>query len=261
MVAQKLSEKSRNRSTFGEVIVIGGSCASCEVKLVRELKDDLPLPPEPESDDDDDLQPLEEEDDYGNAAPATSRPEGIVEQHDSEQDREASTQGKAATADSSTKKMTKGKASKASKGKGGRKRRTSLTKYVDGEKVTTVLKSKPKPPPSPNVGSTAAEVDEGGDPAWSAADPEAAASAVKSNVGSAGSSESSSSRSPSSASERRKRSSPPASASSGSASKSASKMKKASGKGKGKRRTSITRYQDGQKVTIELKAKPKPPPG
>ena len=250
MVAQKLSEKSRNRGTYGEITVIGGTCANCEVKLVRELKDDPPLPSDPESD---------EEDDYGAAAPTALKVEGMSGQHDSEQERAASTQGKAATADSSTKKITKGNGSKSNKGKGSRNRRTSVTKYVDGVKVTTVLKSKPKPPTSP--ASTASEVAEGGDPAWSADDPVAAASAIKSNADSAGSSESSSSRSPSSASERRKRSSPPASASAGSASNSASKMKKASGKGKGKRRTSITRYQDGQKVTIELKAKPKPPPG
>jgi hypothetical protein len=41
----------------------------------------------------------------------------------------------------------------------------------------------------------------------------------------------------------------------------AAKMKKASSKVKGKRRASITKFRpDGQKVTIELKAKPKPPP-
>ena len=41
MVAQKMSEKSRHRSTYGEIVVIGGTCAGSEVKLVRELQEDL----------------------------------------------------------------------------------------------------------------------------------------------------------------------------------------------------------------------------
>jgi hypothetical protein len=71
-----------------------------------------------------------------------------------------------------------------------RKRRTSLTKYVDGEKVTTIMKSKPKPPPSPTPHADATDggASEGGDPAWSPDGPVAAASAVKPDTGSADSS-------------------------------------------------------------------------
>ena len=67
MVAQKMSEKSRHRSTYGEIVVIGGTCAGSEVKLVRELPDDPPVPSEPDSDDDEkqiDNVHIEDEDDY-----------------------------------------------------------------------------------------------------------------------------------------------------------------------------------------------------
>ena len=141
MVALALSEKSRKRSTYGEVVVIEGTCAGCDVKLVRELRDDPP-----------------QESDSGHNEEHVEQM-GQLEEKDRETERQTGLRGTAGS--SSIKTMPKGVGSSTSKSKGGRKRRTSVTKYVDGEKVTTVLKSKPKPPPSPRGPTNRAEADEG----------------------------------------------------------------------------------------------------